>query len=106
MTQPEQAARQLRDALFTRVGAFFSNTQQGPGFCSVCTTPVSGDLCGPCASQRVTYGAQLADQVLPLAYVRADHPRGVHQSEHHMWQYKNRIHARFSTGHDFLIRTG
>lgn len=86
---PEQIAQQFRATLYTQVGAFFSNTLRGPGFCAVCTAPAGAPLCNRCDSHRQTYGTQLANLVLPLAYVRGwMQPR--HQSEHHVWQYKHR----------------
>lgn len=86
---PEQLAQQLRATLYSQVGAFFSNTQRRPGHCAVCTAPAPAALCSSCDRHRATYGPQLANLVLPLAYVRGwMQPR--HQSEHHLWQYKHR----------------
>lgn len=50
------------------VGGYLTNTQRGPGFCSVCTTPVEAqyEQCIPCS--RLPSEALSADQVAPLAY--------------------------------------
>ena len=87
---PEEVRKQAPGLLFEQVGAFFTNTGRGPGRCRVCTGPATETLCGPCVEQRATYGDRLADLVVPLAYTKGGMtPR--HQSEHHMWQYKNLI---------------
>ncbi len=92
MTSQGQFEQQVSAALFAQVGGFFSNTQRGLGFCSVCTAPDPNHLCGQCGSQRATFGDQLADQTLPLAYVRGWMPGYVHQSQHHVRQYKHPDH--------------
>ncbi|HVL83044.1 MAG TPA: phosphoribosyltransferase [Pseudonocardia sp.] len=87
---PDALAKQLRQVAYNRVGAFFSNTERGPGRCAVCTAPTLVELCSQCAAQRASYGTGLADLVVPLAYVRGwMSPR--HQSEHHVWRYKHPV---------------
>lgn len=78
-----------------RVGAFFHNTVWTPyRTCAVCAHPVDGwELCFQCNSNRAQWGGQLADVVMLLgyAYRRSDENRarlGLHQSEQHVWSYK------------------
>ena len=87
---PDQIAGQLRSLLRARVGAFFSITSRGSGRCVVCTAPAVPELCGACAGQRATHGSQLADLVVPLAYVRG-WMSPTHQSEHYVWRYKHPV---------------
>lgn len=84
----DEITKQLRDLLYTRVGAFFTNTSRGPGRCAVCTAPALADLCSGCALQRANYGPALANIVVPLAYVRG-WMSPAHQSEHHVRRYKH-----------------
>jgi len=53
---PDALAKQLRQVAYNRVGAFFSNTERGPGRCAVCTAPTLVELCSQCAAQRASYG--------------------------------------------------
>lgn len=87
---PEEYAAALTIRLFTEVGAFFCNTRRGaPGICAVCTGPATAPLCPQCRSARETYGADLADLVVPLAYAKG-RMTPTHQSEHHVYSYKRR----------------
>lgn len=87
---PDHVATELQTLLRSRVGAFFSNTSREPGRCAVCTAPAVAGLCRICAAQRAAYGSQLADLVVPLAYVRG-WMTPTHQSEHHVWRYKHPV---------------
>jgi hypothetical protein len=86
----DQRAAQLRALLYSRVGAFFTNTMRRPGFCTVCTAPAAAELCRRCTSHRARYGESLADLVVPLAYVRG-RMKPPHQSEHYVWRYKHPV---------------
>ncbi len=86
----DEIAKQLRGLLYTRGGAFFTNTSRGPGRCAVCTAPALADMCGGCTSQRAAHGPWLANLVVPLAYVRG-WMSPAHQSEHHVRRYKHPV---------------
>jgi predicted amidophosphoribosyltransferase len=87
---PEQYAATLTTRLFTEVGAFFCNTRRGaPGTCAVCIGPANTTLCPQCRNARNTYGTDLADLVVPLAYAKG-RMTPTHQSEHHVYSYKRR----------------
>ena len=84
----------LSDVVRRRVGGFFANTLRAEhDTCDVCTGPASSGICPPCRSQRVTFGNELADLVVPLTYVRA-RMSPTYQSEHHMYAYKGTPPAR------------
>ncbi|MGJ7907882.1 hypothetical protein ACOQFL_15540 [Actinopolyspora sp. H202] len=82
----------LRNALLDRVGGFFRNTVRRNGeTCSVCTGPVASPGakdCGVCALRRAEFGNRLADQVVPLTYVRGNQQQKKHQSAHTVLSYK------------------
>lgn len=50
------------------VGGYLTNSQRGPGFCPVCTTPIEAqyEQCIPC--NQLPPRALTADRVTPLAY--------------------------------------
>ena len=86
----------FRDSVRERVGGFFRNTVRIPDWtCEVCTAPVDGyERCLRCHNDARSWDGELADIVLPLAYAfehTAAHraQAGRHQSEQHMWSYKN-----------------
>jgi predicted amidophosphoribosyltransferase len=86
----------FRDTVRERVGEFFRNTARIPGrTCEVCTTPVDGyQRCLRCHDDARSWDGELADIVVPLAYAYEHTPAhraqaGRHQSEQHMWSYKN-----------------
>lgn len=84
----DDVARALTQQLYADVGAFFCNTRRdAPSTCLVCTGPAALDLCGPCRGAKETYGSNLADLVVPLAYAKAHMP-SIHQSAHHLRAYK------------------
>lgn len=79
---------QAAGRLYELVGAFFTNTSRGPGRCQVCTGPAIESLCPQCATWQATYGTDLADLVVPLAYAKG-YMDPLHQSAHHVHQYKH-----------------
>ena len=85
----DPVARALAQQLYTDVGAFFCNTRRNAqNVCPVCTGPAPATgLCGPCHGADETYGRNLADLVVPLAYAKARMP-SMHQSAHHVRAYK------------------
>ena len=87
MTSGEYVAA-LTTRLYSEVGAFFCNTRRGtPHICAVCTGPATSPACPQCRNAHEAYGSDLADLVVPLAYVKGRMiPR--HQSEHHVYSYK------------------
>lgn len=87
---PDEIAKQVRTRLYAQVGAFFTHTRRSPGRCGICTAPALADLCGGCADQRMIYGAELADLVVPLAYIKG-WMNPAHQSEHHVRRYKHPV---------------
>src|SRR5437763_1887298 len=86
--RPQNYAATLSTRLYTEVGAFFCNTRRGAsGVCAVCTGPATVPLCPQCRNADETYGSDLADLVVPLAYAKGRMSPS-HQSEHHVYSYK------------------
>ncbi|UVS81239.1 ComF family protein [Actinokineospora sp. UTMC 2448] len=91
-----QVVQGVRQAVRNRVGAFFRNSVWIRNrTCAVCAIPIESKytLCYQCNEAYSTWGSQIADQVLVVAYAYrrcGEHrsTRGRHQSEQHMWSYK------------------
>ena len=89
MTSYEGTRWDLRQTLTQRVGGFFHNVRKVVGVtCAVCANPASGHLCDYCSGHHEQYGAELADRVYPLSFVRAYARPVIHQSAWTVRAYK------------------
>ncbi|MBL8928275.1 MAG: hypothetical protein JNM77_18920 [Pseudonocardia sp.] len=99
---PDEVKERAAQQLYELVGAFFTNTSRGPGRCQVCTGPAVEPLCTQCSNWHDVYGADLADLVVPLAYAKG-YMSPLHQSAHHVTQYKNRIQPSAECQRDLAL---
>ncbi|GAA3064328.1 phosphoribosyltransferase [Actinokineospora globicatena] len=96
MRRDDVASNPARIAVQERVGSVFRNAQWLPGrTCKVCATPTSGyERCFTCQQNHLRWNGDIADATAILAYAyRRSGAQisliGRHQSEQHMWSYKN-----------------
>ena len=103
---PQHIADLAAERLYELVGAFFTNTSRGPGRCQVCTGPATESLCPQCSTWHATYGTDLADLVVPLAYAKG-YMDPLHQSAHHVHQYKHHLRPSVECQRDLklMVRT-
>ncbi|TCK20352.1 hypothetical protein [Pseudonocardia endophytica] len=105
MTGSPEFADRARAVLYARVGAIFANTARGPGHCAVCTGPTGAPgflACQQCSRQRAEFGSELADLVVPLAYVQG-WMSPPHQSQHHVRRYKSLFHPSARCAEDLEL---